>query len=103
MRRRHLTERHLDKEYLALSFLRMVSAALAGERLIPLSEVMERAEITQEQLDHMPDVEIDCGAPLIQRTPRRSKRGGSRRRRRYAATRRGCTFGNRLVRKRLRT
>lgn len=99
MRRRHLTERHLDKEYLALSIQRVVSTALGGKRLIPLSEIMEKAGITQEQLDGMPDVEIDCQLRRTRHTTRRLRRGGCRRTHRLAATQRRCLCGERLARK----
>jgi hypothetical protein len=99
VRRRYLTERHLDKEYLALSIQRVVSTALSGKRLTPLSEIMEEAGITQEQLDGLPDVEIDCRPRRTQHTTRRLRRGGCRRIHRLTATHRRCTSGDRLAQK----
>lgn len=50
-----LTEDLLEMEALN----RVFSARLAGERTIPLREVMEKAGITQEEIDSMPDVDLD--------------------------------------------
>jgi hypothetical protein len=80
-RRRSRRERLLDEALWMESFARLLRAAVRGERLIPLREVMEKAGITQEMLDQMPDVEVDqscVGRARRRRAPATSRERGRR-------------------------
>lgn len=58
-KRRSRHERLLDEALWMESFARLLRAAVRGERLTPLREVVEEAGITQEMLDEIPDVDLD--------------------------------------------
>ncbi|MGE5579241.1 MAG: hypothetical protein ACM3WU_04270 [Bacillota bacterium] len=57
--RRSRRERLLDEALWMESLARVFRATVRGERLTPISEIMEKAGITQEMLDQMPKVELE--------------------------------------------
>lgn len=59
-RRKRVRERKLEEALLLESVARLLRASLRGDRLTPLSEIISEAGITQEELDALPDPELDA-------------------------------------------